>query len=406
MDKVELRNKLMYTPTPANLDAQTLTPIVRAARKSNTVEVKSWQVTPILQGRASPAGVFRISGTTLEHGEQVAWSVVVKLMDSAATSISASNHASDDPTHQFYWKRELLLYQSGLFDQLPDGLAAPECYQIDDLPKIARIWMEDVREDIGTIWPLEHYGQVARHFGRLGALYLGQRPLPTWPWLLKDQLLHRVHGSAWPAFWQHYPTLRQESALVQRGWSDELAQAFQRIWQERELFLQALTHLPHTLLHNDAGRKNLFARRRANGEFETVAVDWGSTGIGVIGEELANIIGQPIYWFNGVRPEQAWELDQIAFAGYLQGLHEGGWQGDATLVRLGYTLAMTLRTGFCIFIMEWAGRDEKLGRWIEDVMGHSLEELADTFRVLRTYVVDCAEEARRLLASPIVKRLR
>ena len=95
----------------------------------------------------------------------------------------------------------------------------------------------------------------------------------------------------------------------------------------------------------------------------------------------------------------------IAFAGYLQGLRDSGWQGDATLARLGYTLAFTLRNGFGIFNIEWAGQDEKLGRWIEDVIGHSLEELADTFRVLRTYIVDCAAEARGLLASPAVRRL-
>lgn len=398
------KDKNMYTPTLDNLDVQLLTPIVRALCKSNTVVIQSWQVTPILQGRASPAGVYRLDGTALEGSEQVVWSAVVKLIDLSATSAHADNNASDDPSHQFYWKRELLLYQSGLFDQLPAGLVAPRCYQSDDLPNAGRIWMEHVREEIGPIWPLEHYGQAARHFGRLGALYLAQRPLPTWPWLIRDDLLRRVQGSEWPAFWQHYPALRQESALVQRGWSDELAQAFQRIWQERELFLQALAHLPRTLLHNDAGRKNLFARRGPNGEFETVAVDWGSTSIGVVGEELAAFVGQPIYWFNGVRPEQAWELDQLAFAGYLQGLREGGWHGDETLARLGYCLAFTLRNGFGIFIIEWAGQDEKLGRWIEHAMGHSLEELADTFHVLRAYIVDCAEEARRLLASPVVKR--
>lgn len=396
----------MYTPTRDNLDAQILTPIVRAALDSSTVEVESWQVTPILQGRASPAGVYRIAGAAREQDQQVPWSVILKEVESAATSVHAGNNASNDPTHTFYWKRELLLYQSDLFTQLPAGLTTPRCYQIDDLPNEGRIWMEDIREEIGPLWPLEHYGHVARHFGRLGGLYLLQRPLPTWPWLIKDDLLRRVQRSEWPAFWQHYPTLRKESLLVQRGWSDEQAQAFQRIWEEREQFLQALAHLPRTLQHSDAGRKNLFARRDATGAFETVAVDWGSTSIGVIGEELACIVTQPIYWLSGVHPEQAWELDQLAFAGYLQGLREGGWQGDATLARLGYTLAVTLRTGFGIFIIEWAGQDEKLGRWIEEAMGHSLEELADMFRVLRAYIVDCAEEARRLLASPVVKQLQ
>jgi hypothetical protein len=116
-------------------------------------------------------------------------------------------------------------------------------------------------------------------------------------------------------------------------------------------------------------------------------------------------VTQPVYWFNGVRPEQVWELDQIAFDGYLQGLHEGGWRGDAALARLGYTLAVTLRIGLGIFIVEWTARDETLRRWLEHIMGHSLEEMADMFRVLRSYLIDCAEEARRLMASRALNSL-
>lgn len=394
----------MFTPTLVNLDTQTLTPLVRAALNISTAEVESWQVSPITQGGASSASLYRITGTAHERDASVAWSLVVKVIEAAPTSVHAGNNASDDPTHQYYWKRELLVYQSGLFDQLPAGLAAPRTLQIDELPNAGRIWMEDVREDVGAIWPLDHYGQVARHFGRLAGLYLAERPLPTWPWLLKDQLAWRSARFEWPAFWQHYPTLSQENTLVQRGWSDQLAQDFQRMWQDRDRFVQGLAHLPQTLQHSDAGRKNLFARR-VNGEIETVAIDWGCAGIGVIGEELAVLTTQSIYWFCGVRPEQVWELDQIAFDGYLQGLREGGWRGDAVLARLGYTLAVTLRTGMGIFIVEWAARDEKLRHWLEQIMGHSLEEMADMFRVLRAYLVDCADEARRLLDSRAVNSL-
>lgn len=392
----------MFTATVVNVDAQTLTPIVRAALDSPTAAVENWQVTPITKGRASPAGLYRLSGTARVQSQQMTWSVVIKVVEAAATSLHAGNNASDDLNHMFYWKRELLVYQSGLFDQLPVGLAAPRCYQIDELPGAGRIWMEDVREDIGATWPLDHYGQVARHFGRLGGLYLVERQLPAWPWLLTDQAARRSQTFAWPAFWQHYPTLRQENALVQRGWSDELAQKFQRLWEDRDQFVQALAQLPQTLQHSDAGRKNLFARRRTTGEFETVAVDWGSTGIGVIGEELSTLVTQPIYWFNGVRPEQVWALDQIAFDGYLQGLREVGWRGGASLVRLGYTLTVALRIGMGLFIVEWAARDEKLRLWLEEIMGHPVEEMADLFRVLRAYFLDCADEARHLLASGVV----
>jgi hypothetical protein len=100
----------------------------------------------------------------------------------------------------------MLVYQSGLFDNLPDGFAAPRCYQVDDLPHEGRIWMEDVREDVGAIWPLEQYGHAARHYGRFNGIYLTKEAVPTWPWLLHNVTQERAEGSEWPEFWQNYPT--------------------------------------------------------------------------------------------------------------------------------------------------------------------------------------------------------
>lgn len=91
-----------------------------------------------------------------------------------ARSAYAGNNSSDDQSNHFYWKREALP-PTGLFKSSPDGIRAPRCYQIDEQPGSAH-WMEDVREDVGAIWPLSHYGQVSRHFGRMNGLYLEQRP--------------------------------------------------------------------------------------------------------------------------------------------------------------------------------------------------------------------------------------
>jgi hypothetical protein len=37
-------------------------------------------------------------------------------------------------------------------------------------------------------------------------------------------------------------------------------------------------------------------------------------------------------------------------------------------------------------------------------MNHSVEEISDTFRGLRRFVVKCGEEARQLLAAPEIVR--
>jgi len=128
-----------------------------------------------------------------------------------------------------------------------------------------------------------------------------------------------------------------------------------------------------------------------------VAVDWGQAATGPIGGELACIVMQPIYWFNGVHPEQLRELDGIVFEGYMQGLRDMGWHGDQALARLGYTASITLRFAFGIFNVEWAARNEPTRLFIESAIGHSIGEIADVMRGLRTYVVACAEEARQIM---------
>lgn len=395
----------MSISTLSDLDPSVLSPIVRAALGSSSAEIVTWRVVPITQGRASPAGVYRITGSADEQGKTRPWSLVLKEVSASARSDYARNNSSDDPSKSFYWKREVLLYQSGLFASLPDGIRAPHCYQIDEQSQSARIWMEDVNEAVGEIWPLNHYAHVGRHFGRLNGLYLERRPLPTWPWLMRSYFTSWLKELSWPEFRQSYPTLRLDNALVQRGWSDELVDGFDRLWHDRVAFVDVLARLPQTLHHNDSGRKNLFAHRRPDGEIETVAVDWGSAATGPVGGELACMVMQPIYWFNGVQPEQLNELDGLVFDGYMQGLRDVGWRGDRALARLGYTASIALRMAYGIFNVEWAARDESTCQFIENVIGHPIEEISGVMRGLRKYVLDCADEARQLMTLPAVTNL-
>lgn len=389
------------TPVSAlsDVDKTLLTPLVRAALESSHAEVVEWQVVPITQGRVSPAGVYRIRGTAQDQRQTRPWSLMLKEVSASALSSHAGNNASDDPSSAFYWKREVLLYQSGLFESLPDGIRAPHCYRIDEEALSARIWMEDVREDGGAVWLLSHYEHVGRHFGRMNGLYLEQRPLPDWPWLRRDYFRGWLEELEWLEFRESYPMLRLDNAVVQRGWSDELVEEFDRLWEDRVAFVEALAQLPQTLHHNDSGRNNLIAHRRANGELETVAVDWGNAATGPVGGELACLVMHPIFWFSGVHPEQLRELDRIVFDGYMEGLRDVGWHGERELVRLGYTASIALRTAFGIFNFEWSARDESTRLFIESAIGHSIEEIADVMRGLRTYIVACAEEARQLIAT-------
>jgi hypothetical protein len=78
-----------------------------------------------------------------------------------------------------------------------------------------------------------------------------------------------------------------------------------------------------------------FCAREPRGHSEVVLIDWADCGVAPLGAELNALVGTSSLVF-GWPPAQAWELDQIVFASYLDGLAASGWAGDARQVRLGY----------------------------------------------------------------------
>jgi hypothetical protein len=382
-----------------SLDGSTLRPIVRAALRSNTIEVGDWNVRT-LAGGSTEAGVYLVSGTAQDQGKTQHWSLILKEVSAPESSTSEVPllRASDDPPHIGYWRRELLLYRSGIYDDLPVGMAAPRCYHIDEQPGVYRLWLEDVSEGPDTIWPLERYGVAARHLGRFNGQYLCGEALPQWPWLLTDLMRQRAVNTEWQTIWDQFDRFWDEHATVRCGWPDGLAQDMRAIWRQRERFLSALARLPRVLEHGDAGRKNLFDRQRDDGEVETVAIDWAWAGIGAVGEELAPVVCSPVQFFNNVQPAQLPTLEQIAFDGYLQGLRDAGWRGNPAQVRLGYTATVALRYGPSSVRFEPMAITESGQRRLEAVFGHSINAIIDNVVEIRRFAVKCAHEAQQLMA--------
>jgi hypothetical protein len=78
------------------------------------------------------------------------------------------------------------------------------------------------------------------------------------------------------------------------------------------------------------------------------------------------------------------ELDAACFAGYLAGLQEVGWDGDARLVRLGYTAALALRHTVAVLqLLVPSLTDPDLRPDMEDLFGgYPLEELMEHWAAL------------------------
>jgi len=323
-----------------SIDAAMLTPVVRRALGSEMVEVIDWECQPIHRG-LSTAPVFRCAGTAQDRGATAPWSVILKVVHPEPDR--------DDPLGFYYWKREVLAYQSGLLADLPGGVAAPRCFGVVEQPGGEFwLWLEEVNDDIGPQWPLEHYGVVARHLGQFNGAYLAGRPIPSAPWLSRGWLRQYVARAA-PGIERLRNSL--EHPQVRRAFPPDHAQATLRLWAERETVFEVLNRLPHTLCHFDAFRRNLFTRRGADGRDWTVAIDWAFAGRGAIGEEIVILIPMSIFYGHEHLGDRMHLLDrtpylnQIVFDGYLEGLHDAGWRGDARTARLGYVAASALRMG-------------------------------------------------------------
>ena len=374
------------------LDQTTLTPLVRSALGREGVELGDWQCQPVFGGVEMASSLYRFSGDAQAGGETIPWTLILKIAQ-------APPGDGDHPQGVRYWKREALAYQSGLLSDLPGGLAAPRCYEATEGPGGTYwIWMEDVKDEIGDQWPLEHYGTVARCLGQFNGAYLASKPLPSYPWLTRRWLRKYVENAA-PAVERMLNSM--DHPLIRRALAGLTPEFMRRVWEERHAILEAIECLPQTLCHLDAFRRNLFARRNAEGRDQVVAVDWSYMGIAAVGEEIAPLVGASI-GFYAVMPADALKLEGIVLEGYAEGLCDAGWQCDPDLLRFGYAATLFWRYAIGAFAGEmvpWM-LDERYHAAIEQAMGRSMPELADHTAAQIDFSLHVYEQASRLRATP------
>ncbi len=171
-----------------------------------------------------------------------------------------------------YWRREALLYTSGLLDDLPGGLRAPRCYLVEEESSGSiRLWLEALDALAVSRWSSAVYAMTARTLGRFNGAYLVGRPIPSMPWLALSWL--RVHVEA-RATAVALLAAQRDHALVRLVWPAANITGVLRLWEEREVLLAALDRLPQTFVHRDAALRNLMVHPR-DAETVVTAIDWG-----------------------------------------------------------------------------------------------------------------------------------
>lgn len=308
---------------------------------AESVTVTEWEITMLGGLDSSPfaGGVWLVAGTAVNHTHQTHnWRVVVKILRSPEGLMMPDGRCirrdmAEDQSNFGYWRREALAAQSDLFDNLPAGLRVPQCLGVTPISDTeCWLWQEYLPEDHEWTW--DDYYQAAY---RLGQWQAAHQELPHHPWLAQDWLAGWVHGPLTGIFGMVEGMNGYQHPLLNAYFAPEELAALSQLWANRQSYLDKLAQLPQTLCHLDAHRGNM------SGQGDALALlDWAFAGNGALGEELAAFIGATLL-LDYVSLDDAEQLEQVAFAGYVAGLRAAGWAGDGAQIWQAYRCAMPLR---------------------------------------------------------------
>jgi len=369
-----------------DVDEVTLATVLRSAIGPDAQLAGSWHGHP-LHGGFGGQGLYRFAGEARTRAGVRPWSAVLK--------VCPPEDEVSDPGAWDAPRREALAYGSGFLDQLPGPLVAPRCLGLIDRPDgSVWLWLEEIVDECPGPWNIDHFNLAARHFGRFNGAYLAAGTLPNHAWFSRNWLRRYIEAEGVAA--ATIEVAADAPPLLRQCFPPPVTIRLRELWADRESYLTALDRLPQTICHLDAFRRNLFARRSADGQEQTVAIDWAFAGVGAVGAELTPLV-QGSLDFLEVRDCAPRELAEAALAGYLTGLRESGWDGDERLARLGFlaTAALLYTVGTAGLTMAIVG-DPTQYPVVELEMGCSMAEAVAAWAELSSFKFELAEEARRL----------
>lgn len=366
-------------PTPDDIDRAVLARVAAAAAGVGSLEVSQWRMTSVHDAfNETTKRLLRVNGTGLVADEVVDWSAILKVIG-PATGTEA-------------WDREAVVYGSGALRDLA-GISAPRCFSIErrEEPE-AWVWLEDLGAPASTSWSLARYEDAARRLGVFNGTSATDH-LESGAVVPPAPMRQFTDPSA--AAFARLAAIRDHE-LVRRCWRDGLVDRVIRLWDERSLVLEELERLPQAFCHLDAFPANLL--RRA-GSQDLAAVDWSYSGTAPVGAELGPLVVASAC-MGQADAEALPVLEQACVPAYLEGLRAAGWRSDESVVRLGYTASVATRYG--LFPMGVLLADDTVRPRFERHFGLPAPAIADRWATIAAFLLDRADEARRLLAAGVV----
>lgn len=278
-------------------------------------------------------GVYRIAGTSENSdGEHHSWSFILKVV--------IPDPLRDHPAHYNYWRRESLVYESGLLDHVPSTLLTPKCYSVDKKENGSIwLWLEDLKHEERP-WEKKDYAFATEKLGGIQAAYLLGKPLPEFNWINRQWMRSWLHECE---KYRYDPDHDIRRILL----SDKRVAA---IWDQYHQFehwindwLYALEQLPRTFSHQDFYEQNIILNTAHQRDGKLALIDWQFASISGIGEDLGRFLGLGLS--RGQIPVDRFEVYRELFiSSYIIGLRKYGWQGEEELVRFGFLAAFSLRS--------------------------------------------------------------
>jgi hypothetical protein len=229
---------------------------------------------------------------------------------------------------------------------------------------------------------------AARHLGRWNGAHVADRCVPH-PWLSRSPLRDAVRRESFPV---EGVLEARADPLIAAAISPESASSLLALATHRDALLDDLDRLPRALCHWDAHRANLFSRTRADGEVETVAIDWEGLGWGPVGADLSKMLSQTVHFF-GVSADALPQVDAALFEHYMEGLRDAGWSGDRAEVRFAYTAASAMRLLLRTATALQLTRDARARASFERATGQPFASIARGFASTLPYYLSLVEEA-------------
>ena len=375
----------MAAPAPPKLDRTRLAMVAAGALGRSVDAVVDWTVTPVGYTVFNPVsqGIFRVAGMARSDGASLPWSAVLKICR-APSDAELAEATSDRRTmllDTLRWDREGEAYASGLLETLPDGLAAPRCFEVDRRDGTLWIWLEYVADETAQ-WDVTRYALAARHLGRLGGEYHAGRELPSHEWLSRG----------WVRSWSTYFSRTMPAILdADDVWAQPIvAELFdtgaredlRRLWGERDRWWDALDRLPLTLAHLDAFRGNLMSRA-ARGQVETVAIDWAFVGLAPLAADVATLVAASLFYHGDPLDPRA--VTAACITATHDGLRDMGHRISMPELERAYAINVVGRWGFVIAPLRAAG-DRAREQKMEQVLRRPYREIVRLIAERARYV--------------------